>query len=101
MPPYLKWIEERFPKPSITVQFRAGVPPNLEAATWPRNHADHAHHAIGPEPVHDVMMDMIFGSGHEPVLLKKSKRGANPDLARPKAKARHPIMCIMSIMQGR
>jgi hypothetical protein len=25
-PPYLKWIEERFPKPSIPVQFRAGVP---------------------------------------------------------------------------
>ena len=31
-PLYLKWIEERFPKPSIPVQFRAGVPfPNESA----------------------------------------------------------------------
>ena len=26
LPLYLKWIEERFPKPPIPVQFRAGVP---------------------------------------------------------------------------
>ncbi len=32
-PLYLKWIEERFPKPSIPVQFRAGVPPKGKLIT--------------------------------------------------------------------